>query len=203
MISANRVTAVAPKPETTPRRELTRKRLIEAATEVVAEHGFDAATVDRIAERAGYSVGALYSNFEGKDELLFAVFDGHLVWFAQRLEAVAKSEHPSAAISDWLGSLGAEPEQFHVFIEFWAYAVRRPKVRKQFANRMDQMRTDVAATIKQHLSAVGAEPPLSAELISLLVLALGRGLALEKLARPGAVPDKAIGTLLSSLLGPS
>jgi AcrR family transcriptional regulator len=200
---ADIVPAMAGKTEPSARRAQTRQRLIEAATEVVAEHGFHAATVDRIAERAGFSVGALYSNFEGKDDLLFAVFDGHLAWFAQRLEAVSASAEPATAIARWLGALADDSDQFHVFIEFWAYAVRKPKVRRQFAKRMDQMRADVAATIEHHLSAAGVEPPLSPELIALLALAIGRGLALEKLARPGAVPDQAIGALLAGLLAAS
>jgi AcrR family transcriptional regulator len=195
------VMAVSTKAQPSVRRTRTRARLIESATEVVAEHGFHAATVDRIAQRAGFSVGALYSNFKSKDELFFAVFDGHLVWFAQRLEAVSDSAKPTAAISDWLGALATEPEQFHVFIEFWAYAVRKPKVRRQFAKRMDQMRADVAAVIERQTQNANTEPPLSPELIALLVLAIGRGLALEKLARPGAVPDKPIAELLAGLLG--
>jgi AcrR family transcriptional regulator len=195
------VMAVPTKAQPSVRRARTRACLIASATEVVAEHGFHAATVDRIAQRAGFSVGALYSNFKSKDELLFAVFDGHLVWFAQRLEAVSDSAKPAAAISDWLGALAAEPEQFHVFIEFWAYAVRKPKVRRQLAKRMDQMRADVAAVVERQAKDADAEPPLSPELIALLVLSLGRGLALEKLARPGAVPDEPIGELLAGLLG--
>jgi AcrR family transcriptional regulator len=192
---------VAAKTEPSARRAQTRQRLLEAATEVVAESGFHAATVDRIAERAGFSVGALYSNFAGKDELLFAVFDRHLAWFEQRLEAVATAADAASAISAWVGTLSAEPEQFHVFIEFWAYAVRKPKVRRQFAKRMDQMRADVATTIERQRAGVAdTESPLSPELTALLALAIGRGLALEKLVRPGAVPDAQVADLLAAFL---
>jgi AcrR family transcriptional regulator len=178
----------------------TRERLIGAATEIVAEHGFHAATVDLIVERAGYSVGAIYSNFGGKDDLLFAVFDGHLVWFSERLEALAVAEDRTTAIGDWLRSLSSEPDQFHVFIEFWAYAVRRPEVRRKFARRMDQMRAEVAKTIRRRATATGKEPPLDPELIALFALALGRGLALEKLARARSVPDETVSQLLAGLL---
>lgn len=200
MTSVDIVPAMPVKTEPSPRRAKTRRRLIEAATEVVAEHGFHAATVDRIAERAEFSVGALYSNFSGKDELLFAVFDGHLAWFAERLEAIAGSAEPATALVEWIEALAARPDQFHVFIEFWAYAVRKPEVRDQFASRMDKMRGDVAAAIERRASAAGIELPLRAELIALLALALGRGLALEKLARPAAVPEKEIAALFGSLL---
>ena len=54
---------------TTRRREATRQRLFDAAAQVFAEVGLDAASVEAVCERAGYTRGAFYSNFESKDEL--------------------------------------------------------------------------------------------------------------------------------------
>ena len=192
-----RAMAKAPLSET---RTRTRQRLIEAATEVVAEHGFHSATVDQIASRAGYSIGALYSNFAGKDDLLFAVFDGHIAWFEDRLEATAEAEDPARAMADWIGFLAQNPQQFLVFVEFWAYAVRKPKVRRQFAKRMAQMRADVARALEQRAAAAGVPSPLPPEFVALLGLAIGRGIALEKLVDPDAVPDDAVAKLLASLI---
>jgi len=53
----------------TRRRENTRARLLEAAAEVFAEIGLEGASVEAICERAGFTRGAFYSNFESKDEL--------------------------------------------------------------------------------------------------------------------------------------
>jgi len=189
------------KPVLSKRRAQTRERLVQAATQVVAEHGFHAATVDRIAERAGFSIGALYSNFASKDELLFAVFDGHLMWFQQRLQAATDDENPESVLARWMGSLAQEPDQFLVFIEFWAYAVRKAKVRKQFEKRMTQMRSAVAAAVTRRTEVTGTSPALPPDLIALLALAIGRGLALEKLVDAEAVPDEVIGDLLASMLG--
>lgn len=50
-------------------RENTRARLLEAAAQVFAEVGLDGATVEAVCERAGFTRGAFYSNFESKDEL--------------------------------------------------------------------------------------------------------------------------------------
>lgn len=185
----------------TPRRARTQQRLVQAATAVVAEHGYQAASVAKIAERAGLSIGALYANFSAKDELLLAVFDGHLAWFAERLQDARRTADSAAAIADWLDALSSEPDQFHVFIEFWAYAVRKPAIRPQFAQRMDQMRDDLASVLTQRAQATGEQPPLSPQLTALLAIALGRGLALEKLARPDAVPDQEIAHLIAELLG--
>ncbi|MEJ1154929.1 helix-turn-helix domain-containing protein [Microbacterium marmarense] len=51
------------------RREATRQKLLDAAAQVFAEVGLDAASVEEVCERAGFTRGAFYSNFESKDEL--------------------------------------------------------------------------------------------------------------------------------------
>lgn len=161
------------------RREQTRRKLVRAATEEVARSGFHAASVDAIARRAGFSIGALYSNFDGKDDLFFAVFDGHVAWFEERLERAAAADDTTAAVSEWMAELGRDPDQFLVFVEFWAYAVRKPRVRRQLAERLAGMRTRVA----EILGDAG---------LALWALAAARGLAIEKLADPRAVPDEAM-----------
>jgi AcrR family transcriptional regulator len=171
-----------------PRREQTRRKLVRAAAEVVARHGFHGATVDAIADRAGFSIGALYSNFGGKDELLFAVFDEHVAWFEERLAAAASSDDAPRAMADWMTELGRRPQQFLVFVEFWAYAVRRPRVRAQLAARLAEMREKVTAVVGD-------------ERIALLALATARGLAIEKLADADAVPDEVVAELASGALG--
>src|SRR5262245_31426714 len=57
------------------RREMTREALVEAAADVFAQRGFHAASLDEIAERAGFTRGAIYSNFGSKEELMIAVLD--------------------------------------------------------------------------------------------------------------------------------
>ena len=74
------------KPKRLTRREaqaLTRARVLEAAAEVFAEKGFRAATIADVADRAGYTIGAVYSNFEGKDSLFTALMAERL----RRVEA--------------------------------------------------------------------------------------------------------------------
>lgn len=58
-----------------PRRARTRERLIDAAAQAIAERGFQATTLDEIAARAGMTKGAIYDNFDSKDELFFAVIE--------------------------------------------------------------------------------------------------------------------------------
>jgi AcrR family transcriptional regulator len=190
---------MTPKRAPTERRAATYERLIEAATKVVARRGFHAATVDEIANEAGYSVGALYSNFDGKDDLFLAVFDGHLRWYEERLGAAAASPDPRRAFSDWMDALMEEREQLLIFIEFWAYAVRKHKLRRSFAARLAEIRAAMAEAIEQRAAATGNELRLPAETLALVLLAVGRGLGLEKLADADAVDD-AVADLIVSLI---
>jgi AcrR family transcriptional regulator len=172
------------KPAISGRRSQTRQRLIEAASKVVAEKGFGSATVDDIAEAAGFSIGALYSNFSGKDDLFLAVFDGHLEWFEQVLKDAESVDDPARAIADWFRSLGEG----------------RPQLRREFAKRMAQMRVAMARLLEARAAASAGELPIPAETLALLVLAVWRGLTLEKIANARAVPDAEIGQLLASVV---
>lgn len=172
---------------TTPRREATRRKLVAAALEIVAKQGFHAASVDAIAARAGYSIGALYSNFKGKDDLFFAVIDEHVTWFEGELEAAMGADDPVRAFGEWMDRLSTDPVQFLVFVEFWAYAVRRPKTRRQLATRMSRMRERVREMFGD-------------DALALIALATARGLTLEKLADPDAVPPDFITQLTAATL---
>ena len=167
------------------RRERTRRKLIRAALEVVARKGFQSASVDAIASRAGYSIGALYSNFANKDELFLAVFDEHVSWFEEQVAAAARAEDRVGALSEWMEEIANQPEQFLVFVEFWAYAVRKPKVRRQLAERLEQMRARVTELVGD-------------ERVALIALATARGLTIEKLADPSTVPDEVVSELAAA-----
>lgn len=56
----------------------TRQRILDAAAQVFAEHGYVAGTTNRIAEQAGLSIGSLYQYFPNKDAVLRALMDAHL-----------------------------------------------------------------------------------------------------------------------------
>ncbi len=74
-------------------RENTRARLLDAAFDVFADVGLDAASVEAVCERAGFTRGAFYSNFESKDELFLelmtTVSDRKLSVITDRVKAIA------------------------------------------------------------------------------------------------------------------
>ena len=86
------------------KREEVRSRLVAAAVGVFSERGYEGASLERVAEAAGFSKGAVYSNFSGKDELFFELVSAHI---DERIEAVRKVTEKQAA-KPTKGALGPE-----------------------------------------------------------------------------------------------
>jgi AcrR family transcriptional regulator len=72
------------KPTTTPRKlpkqsrsRVTVEAILEATTHILVEDGYDKANTNRIAERAGISIGSLYQYFPNKEALMTALMEQH------------------------------------------------------------------------------------------------------------------------------
>ena len=141
-------------------------------------------------------MGAIYSNFGGKDDLFLAVFDDHAAWFEQVMAA-------ATAESTAIEALLAEEQQFLVFVSFWSYAVRVPKVRRRLAARMARFREHIGKLVKERAAAEGRELTGDPEQVATLALALFRGIAMERLADPKAVPDGLLAGALDALAASS
>lgn len=183
----------------------TRARLIEAAGEVFARDGFHAASLDQVAEAAGFSKGAVYSNFASKDELFLALLEQHLDERVQAVtDAVRETAGPAearvaAAARQVLAGLHAEREWSLLLIEFWSYSLRDPERRQRFAERFGALRTAIAELIDDASRELGVESELSPDDLATAAIAMAHGIATEQLTDPGAVPDHLFGFMLASL----
>jgi AcrR family transcriptional regulator len=124
----------------------TREKLLEAARGVFARSGFHGASVEEIASEAGYSTGALYSNFDGKEDLFLELMQREIDKTAGEIEqAVARSasvaERATGGARQWMAMIEREPDALLLFTEFWAYGVRDEQVREHVAERFAQTRT--------------------------------------------------------------
>ncbi len=180
----------------------TRRMLLEAAESVFARQGFHGATVDEIAREAGATTGALYANFAGKEDLFLELLDHTMAQdvrgYSQASGGGATLEEAARAGADrWMQVLSERPAYFPLFIEFWAYAVREPRVRERFADRFAAFRLATGQIVAASARMRGIElQPEHVERLGTFVNALGNGLALEKLVDPAAVPDELFGDLL-------
>ncbi len=181
-------------------REKTRTCLVQAAAKVFSRRGYDKASLDEVAEEAGFTKGAVYSNFKGKEDLFLATIDAH---FEQRLESVRRVMRADpdeqgtayAAGMDFMNQLNADPEYFALFFEFWAYAQRHPAVKRKFLPRVQRFRSALADLFEAK-SQDGLELPMPAEQLAAMLIAMAAGVAMERELDPKAVPDDMYAVML-------
>jgi AcrR family transcriptional regulator len=184
------------------RREQTRDDLVAAADRCFVEGGFHATSLDQIATSAGYTKGAVYSNFASKEDLFFAVYerraDAAAAQMEERLEgdAAAGLERISA---DTTGRRGRDDGWLAVFFEFWAHVIRHPELRARFSEIHRRVQLPVADAFERIAAERGVELPDAALPLAVAGGAMQIGLALERLTQPEVV-DEALGVRMGRLL---
>jgi AcrR family transcriptional regulator len=187
------------------RREQTRQELLTAAEACFVTHGFHASSVDEVAEQAGYTKGAVYSNFASKEDLFFAVYE-------RRVERVLTEVVPG------LRQVGAERafDQLAtgaiqrrdrddgwraVFFEFWAHVLRHPELRERFAAIHARFLEPLADAVRQLADDRGLTLPsdVTASQVAVAWNAMEVGLALERLTQPQTA-DVALARRMGRLL---
>jgi AcrR family transcriptional regulator len=186
-------------------RAQTRERLLEAARGVFAANGFHGSSVEEIASAAGFSTGALYSNFEGKEDLFLVLMEREIEEHAREIAEAVRSRPTISARAaggarQWMTTIEREPDLLLLFMEFWAYGVRDAGVRPKVAERFAQMRRVLTELIVQGVRDFDLELLLPAEQLAIAIDALADGIARQKLADPEAVPDELMGRVLSLML---
>ena len=189
------------------RRAQTRVRLLQAAAEVYALHGFGGATLDEVAAQAGLTKGAVYDHFGSKENLLLALMEEYLAGqVAAQLVLFDRerttSERPVAGSEDWMARLHESPERFRLFVELWAHAQRDEQLRRHLAGALRTLHATFAGFAAASAADAGVQNPAGApEQFANVTLGLGIGLAMLKLTDPDTIPDGLLGAVLSMLIG--
>lgn len=198
-----------PKRETRAERQArTRAELLSTAAGVFARRGYNGASVEEIAEEAGYSHGAVYSNFESKAELFLAVLEDYMAERAQELAQTqlelgedAPLEARARALADqWMERFAKDRESFLLHMEFIANAGRDPATAERFGSRSASLRETISRYISHYAEKEEVELALSADDLALVLRALGIGLAVEALVSPAAVRDEVYGDFVELLV---
>lgn len=182
----------------------TRERLLAAARTVFARSGFHGASVEEIASEAGFSTGALYSNFEGKEDLFLVLMEREIEMHAAEITAAVAqrasvSERATGGARQWMSMIEREPEALLLFMEFWAYGVREAEVRPKVAALFARMREVLTRLVADGVRDFELELDIPAEQLAIAVDALADGIARQKLADPDAIPDDLMGRILALL----
>ena len=202
--------SVQPKREKrTEKQARTRAELLATAAKVFARRGYRGASVEEIAEEAGYSHGAVYSNFAGKEDLFLAVLEEYMAERARELAAtqidLAEDEpletRARALADQWMERFAKDRESFLLHMEFIAHAGRDPKLAERFGTRSAALRETIAGYIGHYQEQEGVESDLPPADLAMVLRALGIGLAVEALVSPKAVREGLYGDFVELLVG--
>ncbi|MGH9186510.1 MAG: TetR/AcrR family transcriptional regulator [Acidimicrobiales bacterium] len=167
----------------------TRVRLLDIAEREFLRRGYGATSLDRIAETAGFSKGAVYGNFAGKEELCLAVVDRHYTAqfgeFTQELAAAEQTiEARLAVFAQWHAKMLGDHRWRLLFVEFAAHARQNRQLGKQLAQRDRRVRAAIVALLEQQYSQLGLIPPLPLDQVAVVIMAIAGGIALQRALDP-------------------
>jgi AcrR family transcriptional regulator len=168
----------------------TRTRLLDSAARLFARGGYEGASVDLIAENAGYSKGAFYSNFESKEAIFLELLDTHKRREIDALAQLLARDIPvselivlirntqSGRVSDFdFGLLSAE---------FQLQACRDKTFAKTYARLHRTHIATMAGLVSRLFARLNRTPPSDPKDLADIIMALTTGLSLQQTSMHGA-----------------
>jgi AcrR family transcriptional regulator len=175
------------------RRQQTREHLLAAAEEVFARRGYHEATLEEIATAAGFTKGAVYSNFEGKEDLFLTLTETHVAELLARVQGmVDSSESPAGERLEEFARLAAENFEREkassaLVLEFWLYASRHPAARERLAAIDRAQSAAIEQMVRAEQRRRGEATGKQADVVAKLVVALFHGIGVVGMIDPEAV----------------
>jgi AcrR family transcriptional regulator len=181
----------------------TRALLLEVATTEFLAHGYTGTSLEKIAELAGFSKGAVYGNFAGKEELCLAVLQTHffalLQTFVGEFAAGGDTiEDRLVVLEQWLETLLADDDWQVLAVEFAVHARRNPKIMQQVAEQERMMRMAVTSLLSQQIRQLGVQPILPPEQLGIVLVSVVGGIAVQRLIDP-TIPTSLISDAVKAL----
>ena len=179
-----------------------RKELLSAAADVFSARGFHDASIDAVAERAGYSKGTVYWHFAGKDDLFLALVEERVDRPMREMiellrSAPADRDMAPEASKRFAALLAGQREWLLLDNEYWLQATRDPGLRRRYAARRRELRAALGDALASRAETLGAgQLGVAPERVATAIMALGVGLAQQALVDPQAVPDDLLGEII-------
>lgn len=182
----------------------TRARLVETARALFLREGYASTSLERVAEVAGYSKGAVYSNFHGKDDLCLAVLDSIQSEVADAvltaLDGAATFDEALQVFDMWADARLGDPEWAALEAEFAARARRHPGVRRALLERDQGLHAVIAGALERTCAKHGLTPLMPVQEVAAALLSLGIGLGLQRSVNP-ALPVRVLSDVAGALVG--
>lgn len=182
----------------------TREQLIATAKDLFLADGYWATSLEKVADAAGYSKGAVYSNFRNKDDLCLAVLD--LIHTEQAMRIVASMAEGEtladrlAGFERWAESTIGDESWTSLEVEFATNVRNDERLRAELAQRDATIRGIIAALIKSALEEFDLKLPMPAEDLAAALLSLGIGLGVQRAIDP-TIPVRVLTNTIRMLVG--
>ena len=183
------------------KQEETRSSLLRSAAKLFCRHGLEGASVDDVAQDAGFTKGAFYSNFKNKEELFLVMMDEKFSAELERIDHLLSGtgearEEANAAAEDFVRYVHSDPEWPRLYFEFVAYAARNEDFRQELATRHRALRARLTAVYERWSADFPAKPPVPIEDVAAMTDFMADGFLLDKLVDP-ELDDSLYATMLA------
>lgn len=177
---------------------------MDAAALVGARRGLAGASLDEVAQTAGFTKGAVYANFASKEALFLAVLDQRFEARMTEIEEVLRSgaDPGTQALEAGAGftrTMAADADWQRLFFEFAVHAARDEPFRVELVARYRALRERIATALARRMDEAGIQPAISAPDMALMTFAMTNGVALEALLEPDVVPGDLLGRMFALL----
>ncbi|MFC3454359.1 TetR/AcrR family transcriptional regulator [Amycolatopsis speibonae] len=184
----------------------THDHLLDAGRQVFLRRGFLAATVEEIAADAGYTRGAVYKHFGGKEGLWLAIIeadaDGHLQGLREAIARAAGREEVIAALNPADVADKDAAKWSAAAAEVLAATAQQPETAALIAAIQRRHDDEVVALLAEHSRRLGLEPAMPLDQAVVMLGALGIGLALRQTVAPASDPAAILTHVLETVFPP-
>lgn len=185
-----------------------RALLLSAALRVFLTRGYHAATLEQVADEAGFSKGVVYSRFESKADMFLALLSDRIAERTAENALVVAELASSGTVADLI-ELASKAERAMpgwrlLVTEFRVLAARDPVLNRRYAAAHATAVDGIASLLSAMVERDGISLAVPARQLAELLLAIETGVALEQLANPDAIaiPQTwAVVSQLAELLG--
>ncbi len=187
------------------RKARTREDLLLAARTVFLRRGFHGASLDEIAEEAGYTKGAVYSNFAGKDDLYLALlgahYDARIAAYVELMLEEPTFEDAIAAVGRFMAAADErDPDWLATLAEFVSHAARDESVRREYVRTRERFLLAIADVITALVERHGLTLRIPALEAARASSVLARGYSAERRLDPDAVSPGVFAEINAALM---
>ena len=187
------------------KRQETKEKLLRSAEQLFNQGGYEKASVDLIAENAGFSKGAFYSNFESKEAIFLTLLEASKRRSIEALESLLAQEMSAeqmlAAIRHHQSGPDSDFDFAQLAVEFALQASRDPTFAKAYAKLNRNFRDSMAGVLEKFYTKLDRTPPAPVKDLADILIATITGLLLQASDAPASVRKRLISEATFLILG--